>query len=397
MRCEMKFVAIIIFSLLAACSAYKKSGTDDSFDLSAAIKQVLRKQVLEEADWALQQEPVTVTSAISPRSAGGKHDFYSEGDYWWPNPVSVDSPYIQRDGMTNPENFIAHRLAMIRFSRIVGALASAYKITGDEKYVRQALVHCNAWFVDADTKMNPNLLYAQAIKGRTTGRGIGIIDTIHLMEVVQGLLAMQKSKSINENSLQEIRNWFDQYLQWLTTHQYGKDEMNAENNHGTCWVMQVASFARFTGDEKLMAFCSDRFKTTLLPNQMAAEGSFPKEIRRTKPYGYSIFNLDAMAAICQVLSTEKDDLWNYTTADGRSIKKGIEFLYPYVKDKNKWPFQKDVMYWDEWPVAQPFLVFGASAYKQEEWFNTWKKLNHDPTVEEVLRNLPVRHPLIWMN
>jgi hypothetical protein len=397
MRCEMKFAAIIIFSLLAACSAYKKSGTDDSFDLSAAIKQVLRKQVLEEADWALQQEPVTVTSAISPRSAGGKHDFYSEGDYWWPNPVSVDSPYIQRDGMTNPENFIAHRLAMIRFSRIVGALASAYKITGDEKYVRQALVHCNAWFVDADTKMNPNLLYAQAIKGRTTGRGIGIIDTIHLMEVVQGLLAMQKSKSINENSLQEIRNWFDQYLQWLTTHQYGKDEMNAENNHGTCWVMQVASFARFTGDEKLMAFCSDRFKTTLLPNQMAAEGSFPKEIRRTKPYGYSIFNLDAMAAICQVLSTEKDDLWNYTTADGRSIKKGIEFLYPYVKDKNKWPFQKDVMYWDEWPVAQPFLVFGASAYKQEEWFNTWKKLNHDPTVEEVLRNLPVRHPLIWMN
>jgi hypothetical protein len=393
----MKFAVIIIFSLLTACSAYKKGGTVGSFDLSAAIKQVLKKQVLEEADWALKQEPVTVTSAISPRSAGDKHDFYSEGDYWWPNPVSVDSPYIQRDGMTNPENFIAHRLAMIRFSRIVGALASAYKITGDEKYVRQALVHCNAWFVDADTKMNPNLLYAQAIKGRATGRGIGIIDTIHLMEVVQGLLAMQKSKSIDDNGLQEIRNWFDQYLQWLTTHQYGKDEMNAENNHGTCWVMQVASFARFTGDEKLMAFCSDRFKTILLPNQMAADGSFPKEIRRTKPYGYSIFNLDALATICQVLSTEKDDLWNYTTADGRSIKKGIEFLYPYVEDKNRWPFPKDVMYWDEWPVAQPFLVFGASAYHQKEWFNTWKKLNHNPTVEEVLRNLPVRHPLIWTN
>jgi hypothetical protein len=392
----MKFAAIIIFSLLAACSAYKKGGTVDSFDLSAAIKEVLKKQVLEEADWALQQKPVTVTAATSPRSAGGKHDFYSEGDYWWPNPVSVDSPYIQRDGMTNPENFIAHRLAMIRFSRIVGALASAYKITSDEKYVRQALIHCNAWFVDADTRMNPNLLYAQAIKGRATGRGIGIIDTIHLMEVVQGLLAMQKAKSIDENALQAIRNWFGQYLQWLTTHQYGKDEMNAENNHGTCWVMQVASFARFTNDEKLMGFCSDRFKK-MLSNQMAADGSFPKEIKRTKPYGYSIFNLDAMATICQVLSTEKDDLWNYTTADGRSIKKGIDFLYPYVEDKNKWPFQKDVMYWDEWPVAQPFLVFGANAYHQKEWFNTWKKLDHNPTVEEVLRNLPVRHPLIWMN
>jgi hypothetical protein len=275
-------------------------------------------------------------------------------------------------------------------------LASAYKITGDEKYAKQALLHCNAWFVNEDTKMNPNLLYAQAIKGRVTGRGIGIIDTIHLMEVVQGLLAMQRSKTINETALSAIRLWFDQYLEWLTTHQYGKDEMNAENNHGTCWVMQVSSFARFTNNERLLAFCSDRFKKTLLPNQMANDGSFPREIRRTKPYGYSIFNLDAMATICQVLSTEKDNLWDYVTSDGKSIKKGIEFLHPYIKEKNKWPFQKDVMYWEEWPVAQPFLVFGAIAYQQKEWFNTWKKLNHNPEVEEVLRNLPIRYPLIWM-
>lgn len=352
---------------------------------------------MEEASWAMQQKPVTVTAATSARSAGGEHDFFSEGDYWWPNPKSVDSPYVQRDGMTNPENFIAHRLAMIRFSRIIGALASAYKLTGEEKYVHQALSHCTAWFVNVDTKMNPNLLYAQAIKGRATGRGIGIIDTIHLMEVVQGLLAMEKAKAMDANTLKEIRSWFDQYLEWLTTHQYGKEEMNAENNHGTCWVMQVASFARFSNNEKLIAFSRDRFKKILLPSQMASDGSFPKEISRTKPYGYSIFNLDAMATICQVLSTVNDNLWIYETPDGRSMKKGIEFLYPYIANKNKWPFQKDVMYWEEWPVAQPFLVFGAAAFNQKEWFNLWKNLNHNPTVEEVLRNLPVRHPLIWMN
>lgn|SRR6186713_58452 len=392
----MKVALIIICTVCLSCSVFKKSDQTDSSDFSKEVKETLKKQVITDATWAMQQEPVTVTANSSPRSAGSKHDFYSEGDYWWPDPKSIDSPYVQRDGLTNPDNFIAHRLAMIRFSRIIGALASAYKITGDEKYAKQALLHCNAWFVNVDSKMNPNLLYAQAIKGRVTGRGIGIIDTIHLMEVVQGLLAMQKSTTINETALYAIRLWFDQYLEWLTTHQYGKDEMDAENNHGTCWVMQVASFARFTKNEKLLAFCSERFKKTLLPNQMANDGSFPREIRRTKPYGYSIFNLDAMATICQILSTEKDNLWDYVTADGKSIKKGIEFLHPYVKDKNKWPFQKDVMYWEEWPVAQPFLVFGAIAYQQKEWFNTWKKLNHNPEVEEVLRNLPIRYPLIWM-
>ena len=383
-------------SIFASCSVHRKTEQNFSLDFEKETRSILHRQVMEEAAWAMQQEPVTVTAESSPRSAGGKHDFYSEGDYWWPNPESVDSPYVQRDGMTNPGNFTAHRLAMIRFSRIIGALASAYKITGDEKYVHHALQHCKAWFVDTATMMNPNLLYAQAIKGRVTGRGIGIIDTIHLMEVVQGLTVMLSSKKIDKHALAAIRNWFEAYLQWLTTHQYGKDEKKAENNHGTCWVMQVAAFAKFTDNTELVEFCRERYKKVLLPDQMAADGSFPRELRRTKPYGYSIFNLDAMATICQVLSTKEDNLWTYETSDGKSIKKGIEFLYPYIADKSGWPFSKDVMYWDEWPVAQPFVIFGATAYRKKEWFDTWKKLEHAPKVEEVIRNLPVRNPLIWI-
>lgn len=362
------------------------------------VKETLRAQIIQKAEWALQQQPVTVTAQTSPRSAGGKHDFFSEGDYWWPNPASADSPYVQRDGMTNPDNFVAHRLAMIRFSTIVGALASAYKITGDDKYYQQILKHVNAWFVNADTKMNPNLLYAQAIKGRATGRGIGIIDTIHLIEVVQALMSMDMAPvAADKNILAGTKKWFEEYLQWLTTHKYGKDEMNAENNHGTCWVMQVAAFAKFTGNTSLMELCRERYKNILLPVQMAADGSFPRELRRTKPYGYSIFNLDAMVTICQLLSTPQNDLWNYQTTDGKSIQKGINYLYPFIADKDKWPHAKDVMYWENWPVAQPFLVFSANAFNNNEWLETWKKLEHDPQVEEVIRNLPVRNPLIWLN
>lgn len=391
----MKQTIIFLGLLVLFCSARTDKRPAAGFEKE--ITATLRKQVMTEAAWAMKQEPVTVTAAGSPRSTGGKHDFFSEGDYWWPNPASADSPYIQKDGMTNPENFVAHRLAMIRFSRIIGALASAYKLTGDKRYVQHAMKHCTAWFVNADTKMNPSLLYAQAIKGRFTGRGIGIIDTIHFIEVVQGLMVMENAKDMDKGSLESIRQWFEQYLQWLTTHKYGKDEMNAENNHGTCWTMQVAAFAKFTRNKTLMTFCSDRYKNVLLPNQMAPDGSFPREIKRTKPYGYSIFNLDAMTTLCQLLSTKENDLWNYQTADGQSIKKGISYLYPYVADKNKWPFQQDIMYWKEWPVAQPFLFMGAVAYGQKEWLNTWKILNHAPMEQEVIRNLPVRNPLLWIN
>ncbi|GAB3971890.1 alginate lyase family protein [Spirosoma terrae] len=384
------------YLLLISCFFYYVTSNGQLPERAFVISTV-EPYVLAEARWAMQQQPLSITSKTSPRSAGSKHDFFSEGDYWWPDSTNPQGPYVQRDGMTNPDNFVAHRQLMIRLSRVAGALASAYLITHNDTYVKHAFRHLNAWFVDPNTRMNPSLLYAQAIKGRATGRGIGIIDTIHLMEVVQGVQAMEKSKQADKQMVATIRQWFSDYLTWLTTHPYGIDEMNAKNNHGTCWVMQVAAFARFTRNDSLMTVCRNRYRTVLLPDQMAKDGSFPLELRRTKPYGYSLFNLDAMATICQILSTPTDNLWTYQTPDGRSIQKGITYLYPYVVDKQKWPLKPDVMYWNDWPVAQPFLVFGALAYHQEDWLKTWQQASHDPKVEEVLRNLPIRNPLLWIN
>jgi len=367
-----------------------------SHDYKKEAVNLLKSEIISRADKVLFEAPQTVTMFICKRSAGGIHDFYSEGDYWWPDPANPDGPYIQRDGMTNPENFVDHRKVMIRLSQIVGTLASAYKITGNEKYVKQAFIHLKAWFVVPETRMNPSLLYSQAIKGKFTGRGIGIIDTIQLMEVAQGIIAMQNAKCIDKQLLTDIKKWFSDYLLWLTTHQYGKDEMNAKNNHGTCWAMQAAAFAKLTDNKKLLDFCRSRYKEVFLPEQMGTDGNFPLELKRTKPYGYSLFNLDALTMVCLILSDKENDLWNYATPDGKSLRKGIEYMYPYVNDKAKWPFNHDVMYWDNWPVAHPFLLFGASKFNVQAWYNTWTSLEHFPEVEEVIRNLPVRNPVIWL-
>jgi hypothetical protein len=383
----MRQFLIIVMSCIAL------TGIAQSF--VSPITETLKPIIDSQASWALTQQPKTITSISSERSAGGPHDYFSEGDYWWADPSNPDGPYIQLDGQSNPDNFNAHRELLIRFSRIMGALGSKFSLTKDKRYVVAALQHANAWFVDDSTIMNPSLLYAQAIKGRATGRGIGIIDTIHLMEVVQALMVMSREGAVDDKTLLPIKNWFRNYLSWLTTHPYGIDEMNAKNNHGTCWVMQVACFAKFVGDTLLIEKCRKRFRSILLPNQMALNGSFPLELARTKPYGYSIFNLDAMATICQILSTSTDNLWEFEY-EGKSMEKAIAFLYPYIEKKPGWPFPHDVMYWDEWPVAQPFLLFGSLAFRQTRWFDEWRILDHDPKNSEVLRNLPVRNPLIWI-
>lgn len=340
--------------------------------------------------------PVTVTASISERSEGGPHDFYSEGDYWWPDPDNPDGPYIRRDGQTNPENFVAHRLAMIRLSRIVGMETSAYLLTGDKKFAKAVAAHLNAWFVNPETKMNPSLNYAQAIKGRVTGRGIGIIDAIHLVEVARSVEILEQNNTIPEETIAGTKQWFDEFVKWLATSEYGQDEMNTKNNHATCWVMQVGAFARLTENKEVLTLCRERFKNILLPNQMGADGSFPLELQRTKPYGYSLFNLDAFMTAAEILSDGNYNLYQYETSDGENLELSAEFMYPYVKDKSEWPYEPDVMYWEEWPVRHPFLLFAGRAYNRPEYIELWKTLEGYPETQEVIRNLPIRNPLIWI-
>src|SRR5215510_4532646 len=74
------------------------------------VAQIDRQRILKAADAALRIEPIAITKFPAKLSEGGPHDFYSNGDYWWPDPAKPDGlPYIQRDGQSNPDNFVAHR------------------------------------------------------------------------------------------------------------------------------------------------------------------------------------------------------------------------------------------------------------------------------------------------
>ena len=377
--------------LLSAMVLWGNVVATPRFDVAAFDRQ----RVVKAADKYLKEEPITITAATSSRSAGGVHDFFSEGDYWWPDPQNPDGPYIQRDGMTNPDNFVAHRRYLMRLSVQVPALVAAWKLTKDPRYARHAVKHLHAWFVAADTRMNPNLQYAQAIHGRFTGRGIGIIDTIHLVEVARAIEVLESSSSVTAAEFQPIKKWFSDYLTWMTTSKNGSDERDAKNNHGTCWVMQVAAFAHLVGNQEWLASCRERFKTVLVPNQIAMNGSFPEELRRTKPYGYSLFNLDALATICQILSTPQDNLWQFILPDGRGMKKALSYMTPYIKDKKSWPLKPDLMYDAEWPMRHCSLLFGGRALDQADYVELWKTLPADSSVDEVIRNFFIRQPVLW--
>ncbi len=284
----------------------------------------------------------------------------------------------------------------MRLSEITATLTSAWLLTGERKYADRALTHLQAWFVDSATMMNPNMLYSQAIFGVATGRGIGLIDAYHLVEVARSAQVLSEKGGLPEIDSAKIKDWFSRFLDWMVTHPYGIEEMNAKNNHGTCWVATAASMASLTGNREIIENCVDRFKAILLSGQMGSDGSFPLELARTKPYAYSLLNMDAMCTVAQVLSSEKDSLWEYAI-DGKSLAKGMDFIFPYIANKSAWPYEHDIFIWNEWPARQPCLLFAGLAYGRADYIQQYLKLPANPVHPEVLRNLPVRHPVIWLD
>jgi hypothetical protein len=360
-------------------------------DTARDIAEFDRARVVNNTERYVGIKPVTVTASTSTRSAGGAHDFFSEGDYWWPDPKNSEGPYVQRDGMTNPDNFVAHRQALMGLSVQMPALTAAWVLTKKKQYAAKAAEHLRAWFIDEKTRMNPNLQYAQAIHGRTTGRGTGVIDTIHFVEVVQAIPFVAMSGALSTSELAAIKAWFAEYGTWMTTSRNGMEERDTKNNHAMCWGMQVAAFAKLTGNQAHMDYVRERYKTVYIPTQEGPDGSFPLELARTKPYGYSLFNLEAMATICQILN-----LWKWETADGRGGAKAVEYLHPFIADKSKWQKPADVMYFEQWPMRQSALLFGGLALNKPEYIATWKKLRADSDVEEVIRNFFIRQPVLWV-
>ena len=360
------------------------------------VEALERDRVLTAARKYLSEQPKTIISAPAPRSTGGSHDYFSEADYFWPDPNNPTGPYVNRDGESNPGNFNTHRELLIRLSIQVPALAAAWVLTRSREFADHAAAHLRAWFITPASRMNPNLQYAQAVHGVATGRSYGIIDTLHLAEVAQSAIVLHNGGVLSPQDWSGTRTWFAEYLDWLQTSEPGRKERDAKNNHGTCWIVQAASFGRLAEDQSVRNLCRDRLKNVVFPTQLAPDGSFPLELARTKPYGYSLFNLDALGMAAHILSDGSNDLWTFRLNDGRNLSSCFRFMAPYIADKSNWPFRHDVQYFDDLPVRQPSLLFAGLVYRDREYLDLWHRLNPDPTVPEVIRNHPYRQPLLWM-
>jgi len=330
---------------------------EDSPAVLAQIKKtqdpIILKAVRADADKAMKQGPWSVTQKTMTPTSGDKHDYMSLARYFWPNPDKKDHlPYVRHDGLSNPEiKTITDEAFLDKTVESAHALALAYYLTGDEKYAERASLLLHVWFLNPDTKMNPNLQFAQAIRGVNDGRGTGILDARPLPGACDaiGLLAGSPAWTAADNAA--IVQWFTDYYTWLTTSPHGHDEAAAKNNHGSWYDVQATGIALFLGKTDDARNFLETAKTKRIGLQFKPDGSQPLELARTNSYHYSVFNVTALSELSQLGDAIGVDLWHTApTATSGTLQNGLDFLTPVANGK-PW-IQKELL-----PINPPIMIY----------------------------------------
>ncbi|WP_326724400.1 alginate lyase family protein [Streptomyces sp. NBC_00243] len=302
--------------------------------------------LMSRADKWLDQGPWTVVDKPRPAPSGDVHDYLSQAPYWWPSqPKTADNPwgcpYVQRDGQRNPEvDTGTDRQDVEKVFDSTYDLSLAWYYTGKKKYAEKAASVLRTWFLDPGTRMNPNLNHGQFIPCKYDGRAIGIIDFSQSYTSVLDAIAILNTGAPgwSRTDRSEMLAWNTDFRDWLADGAFGKEEGAAKNNHGTFYDMLLAGLAYATGDRDLARRTVLDARAKRIDPQIAADGSQPQELARTRSWHYSTFDLVAYTRLAAIGRHVGVNLWSYEGPDGQSLFKAVDYLLPAATGAQPWPY-----------------------------------------------------------
>lgn len=297
------------------------------------------ERMISTAEEALNDKLYTVMQKTIIPPSGDKHDYLSLAPYWWPDPTKPDGlPWIRKDGEVNPETKDVNTddQAKDRAFDNIDNLALAAYFSGQEKYADRAVAQLNAWFIDPETRMNPNLNFGQGIPGRNDGRCFGIIETTSLQRIVTALELLELEGQLPPETKAGMKDWLARYANWLQTSELGKEEGTRDNNHATWYDVQLVCFFRYLDRPEDARKILEAAKTKLIAAQIEPDGRQPHELARTKSVSYSRMNLEGMTRLAWYGRQLGVDLWGFETEDGRSLLAAYDFLQPYAFGEKAW-------------------------------------------------------------
>ncbi|VDC03199.1 unnamed protein product [Peniophora sp. CBMAI 1063] len=358
-----------------ALENYVNEFIDPSYILSgdfANATTFAQQSIVEWADALAAQGPWSVITSKPDgfnAPSNDSHDYVSWAPYWWPDcskagnkteltpqQTWVTCPYVNRDGQFNPDRLeINNTGAFSALSDAVLYNTLAWRINGSSTYSSNVASWIKTWFLDPATAMNPNLNFAQVIRGPGAyyGAHTGVLDLKCMAKVATGILTLRQGKSPDwtDELDAQMKNWTQTYIQWMETSPIALGEGWSLNNHGSFYFNQLASLYLILDEPERAKNVSQSFFEGIYQNQIIASGDQPLEAERTHPYHYRGYNLAAIITNARLLHYAGGaDAYNITAKSGAGIKQALDFAI--AQNAGEEPLGE----------IHPYVAFVASTY-----------------------------------
>ncbi|MCR5180952.1 MAG: alginate lyase family protein [Bacteroidaceae bacterium] len=287
---------------------------------------------------------VAVTDKTTSIS-GDSHTYESLSVYWWPDPSNPNGPYVARDGQFNPEYKRYDYPRLLAMVANVRECSKAYYITHDITYYDFLCRQLDTWFIHKDTRMYPHFDYSQFIPGRNANRGNpqGMIDAYNLNDVLEGIRLAHSVKRLGRKRMRALRSWFRDFAQWMQESSYGQTAAAYTNNQGTAYDVTLYNILLFAKKKSARRAILSSFYEKRLLQQVDAEGKQPEELKRTRAYFYSLYNLTHLVDFCVMVSRDGQALPEPIRA---KVHQSQNYLSRFVDQPSTFPYRESGD-WDE--------------------------------------------------
>lgn len=366
----------------------KKSPVRVAFPISFFINNHIdinlyeQKRLLPQAEEILSRPIRTLNYYISERSPGGLTNYYSEGLTWWPNILSPKGPYIIKDNKVNPHAFLDHKKALSQASETISSLTTLYLSTKNPDYAIRALEHVQAWFLDENTAMVPDMKFAQSIPNRSKGRASGIYDAMPLLEIIQSVDKLRPF--MEKNDIATFEQWLKDYSKFIIYDDFGVRLREKKNTYGTAWLAQMLSISHFLDDKYLMKTCREYFESITLPYVLSDDSHLlrtpDKQLFEYDP----LIHADYLAVIARLLTDKNYNAWKTTDKNGRCVGDLINYIYSGLLNKriNQGEFYRGRFI---------FFYLAGEAYDNNRYLDLWLKLQSN----DMDIDFPIDNVLLW--
>ena len=301
------------------------------------------KTLIENADKALNFKLNPVTDKTQIPASKNKHDYISYAPYKWADSTKLDGlPWVTRDGEINPlsQGYDTDFKRSAEFFKVIETLSWAFYFSDNEKYAQKAIDFIEVWYINQETKVNPNMNFGQAVPGAADGRKAGVQEWLNQYHIITALQIFEDASMLPEVVKMEMQNWFQQYLDWLLTDKMAIEAGKTGQNHANHYNHQVVGLLLYLNRVEEAKQIFENAKYDRIAVQILPDGKQPKEMGRTRSVHYASLNLWSLAELTFMGRNLGVDLWDFETEDNRSLKKAFSYLQKFIHQPKKWPFKE---------------------------------------------------------